>query len=234
DVGADVAQRVPDVQAGAGRVGEHVLHEQLVVRAVPLERASRVGRVEGAEFLPTALPTLLDLGRESRVVAVLRHFFGTAGGRALCLATHRFASFPAPQNAACSRTRTSSVCLPAADGGHEGSPDARRPREAAPAPGAPGEGATGRSRDRPAPRPQTASTTIWVTWSGAKLSSLTSTKLRLPSGSRGPQVMPWLWSTVSSPSAPRSASSRLRTGCTGAWCRPETSRTSVAPRTSAS
>ena len=52
DVGRDVAEGVPDVQALTRRVGEHVLHEHLVGghrRAVGRrKRAHRVGNVEGA------------------------------------------------------------------------------------------------------------------------------------------------------------------------------------------
>ena len=79
DIGADVAQRVPDVQATAGRVGEHVLHEQLVLGHNALDgrqRPDRVGCVEGAAFGPLVLPAALDLTRQRRGVPVQRDFGG--------------------------------------------------------------------------------------------------------------------------------------------------------------
>ena len=65
DVGAQVAQRVADVQPGTRGVREHVHHEELgpvgdllEARAQP---AGRVRRVEGALALPAVLPAELDL-----------------------------------------------------------------------------------------------------------------------------------------------------------------------------
>ena len=72
DVGAQVAQRVPDVQPGARGVREHVHHERLgpvgdALEAVA-ERADRVGRVERPVGLPAVLPGQLDLlGQRGRV-----------------------------------------------------------------------------------------------------------------------------------------------------------------------
>lgn len=66
DVGGDVAERVPDVQAGTARVGEHVEDEQMPagVRGDPLgvcPGAGRVRGVVGASLLPAVLPGHLDL-----------------------------------------------------------------------------------------------------------------------------------------------------------------------------
>ena len=76
-VGADVAQRVPDVQAGAGRVGEHVQQVDLVgpARAHPAsaQRSARVGRVEGALGLPAVLPGQLDPVGQLGAVPERRH-----------------------------------------------------------------------------------------------------------------------------------------------------------------
>jgi hypothetical protein len=72
DVGADVAERVADVQPVAARVREHVIDEVAGplghgVEAVA-QRPDRVGRVEGALTLPAVLPCQLDpLGQRGRV-----------------------------------------------------------------------------------------------------------------------------------------------------------------------
>ena len=75
DIGRDVAQRVTDVQALAGRVGEHVLNEHLVVRHLAAirrrQRPHRVGHVERARLGPVLLPAALDLACELRRVAEL-------------------------------------------------------------------------------------------------------------------------------------------------------------------
>ncbi len=76
DVGRDIAQRVPDVQALTGGVGEHVLDEHLVGRDGAAvggrQRADRVGHVEGAPPLPVVLPVRLDAAGQLRGVAVPR------------------------------------------------------------------------------------------------------------------------------------------------------------------
>ena len=70
DVGRDVAQRVADVQARAGGVGEHVQHEELLGRSPrprrSAQRADRVGRVEGALGLPAVLPAAPRSRRPAR------------------------------------------------------------------------------------------------------------------------------------------------------------------------
>jgi hypothetical protein len=74
DVGADVAQWVPDVEPGAARVGEHVEHVELGAVPQLLEAlaqvADRVGGVERALLLPARLPPRLDLLGERGRVAV--------------------------------------------------------------------------------------------------------------------------------------------------------------------
>ena len=81
DVGGDVAQRVPDVQALTRRVREHVLHEHLVhghYRPVlRCQRTHRVGHVERARLHPRLLPGALDLPGHLRRVAVLRGGLGS-------------------------------------------------------------------------------------------------------------------------------------------------------------
>jgi hypothetical protein len=85
DVGADVAERVADVEAGPTGIREHVEHVEL--RAVgglaePVrQRSARVGRPERALVLPAVLPLLLDLAREARVVPVRRDVVGARFGR---------------------------------------------------------------------------------------------------------------------------------------------------------
>ena len=79
-VGADEAQRVPDVQPGAGRVGEHVQQVELLAarrgagRIGP--RPGRVRRVERALGGPAVLPGQLDVGWPARRRS------GTAGASA--------------------------------------------------------------------------------------------------------------------------------------------------------
>src|SRR5690606_1534710 len=90
-VGADVAQRVTDVQPFTGRVREHV-HDELLRRPGPGmvrigQRPDRVGGAEGALPLPVVLPARLDLPRHGRVVAE-RGDVRTALG---CLAHHYLA-----------------------------------------------------------------------------------------------------------------------------------------------
>jgi len=75
DVGADVAERMPDVQSGARRVGEHIENEEFLAAGDLLglrERARRVRGLEGALRLPEVLPPGLDFGGETRVVSVFR------------------------------------------------------------------------------------------------------------------------------------------------------------------
>src|SRR5690606_14975363 len=73
DVGADVAQRVSDVQPRTAGVGEHVQHVQLGPVGDPVEAGAqvpdRVGRVVRALPLPAVLPRRLDLLGELRRVA---------------------------------------------------------------------------------------------------------------------------------------------------------------------
>src|SRR5690606_17505447 len=71
DVGGDVAERVADVQADTGRVGEHVLDEQLVGRGLTGQRAGRVRRLERSALPPALLPSALQAPRERRVVPML-------------------------------------------------------------------------------------------------------------------------------------------------------------------
>ncbi|CAB4931797.1 unannotated protein [freshwater metagenome] len=82
-VGAQVAQRVADVQPGTRGVRKHVHQEGLGPVGDPLEapaeRAGRVGRLEGALGLPAVLPGQLDLLRQLRGVPVRGD--GVAHGR---------------------------------------------------------------------------------------------------------------------------------------------------------
>ena len=77
DVGADVAERVPDVEAGAARVREHVEHVELArgrpTAAKPSASAPvGLGAQNVCVGLPPVLPLRLDLVRERGVVAVAR------------------------------------------------------------------------------------------------------------------------------------------------------------------
>ena len=87
DVGAQVAQRVPDVQPGARGVREHVHHERLGPVGDALEalaeRADRVGRVERPLGLPAVLPGQLDLLRQRGRVPVRRDAVGRRVGARL-------------------------------------------------------------------------------------------------------------------------------------------------------
>ena len=93
DVGADVAEGVADVQAGAARVREHVEHVELAavgdLGEPARQRAGGVGRPEGAPGVPAVLPLRFDPVRERGVVAK-RGRFGR-GGRGL---GHARASVP--------------------------------------------------------------------------------------------------------------------------------------------
>ena len=75
-VGADVAQRVADVQPLAARVREHVHHVAARPPGDPVEtlrqRAGRVGGVEGARPFPAVLPGGLDPLGQRRGVPVRR------------------------------------------------------------------------------------------------------------------------------------------------------------------
>ena len=76
-VGGEVAQRVADVQALAGRVREHV-HREIgraafgVMALAVLQVAVDVGGPEGAFVIPDLLPFLFDALRQLRVVAERR------------------------------------------------------------------------------------------------------------------------------------------------------------------
>ena len=76
DVGGDIAQGMPDVQALPRGIGKHILDEHLVGRDSTAvgggECADRVGHVEGAPPLPSALPVSLDAACRFRGVAVPR------------------------------------------------------------------------------------------------------------------------------------------------------------------
>lgn len=88
DVGGDVSQRVTDVQTCARGIREHVHHELPRARgnfrplAARGEIACRVGRLVRAVLVPEVLPACLDLGGESRGVAVRRRVLGRVGGLA--------------------------------------------------------------------------------------------------------------------------------------------------------
>ncbi len=85
DVGADVAERVADVETGAARVREHVEDVELLPPLGALEPVAqgpaRVGRPEGPLLLPVVLPARLDLVGEARRVAVARRGVGVAHRR---------------------------------------------------------------------------------------------------------------------------------------------------------
>ena len=84
DVGADVPQRVADVQAGARGVGEHVHDEQPGPIGHPIEaigeRPDRVGRVEGSGGVPAVLPLGLDPASQVGRVTVDGQVHGGTGG----------------------------------------------------------------------------------------------------------------------------------------------------------
>jgi hypothetical protein len=72
DVGGDVAQRVPDMQPGPGRVREHVHDVELaprVERCSVRQVARRIRRLEGVLLGPDPLPFGLDLSSAFRVVS---------------------------------------------------------------------------------------------------------------------------------------------------------------------
>ena len=75
DVGPDEPQRVPDVQARAGGVREHVHQVELLAR----RRGGRVRHGERVRGLPAVLPAPLDRSGERGGVAVGRHTGGTLG-----------------------------------------------------------------------------------------------------------------------------------------------------------
>ncbi len=83
-VGADVAERVPDVEACATRVREHVEHVELAPardrREAVGQRTGRVGRAERVVGLPPVLPLRFDLVRQRGVVAIARDV-GRSGRR---------------------------------------------------------------------------------------------------------------------------------------------------------
>ena len=80
-IGADETQRMPDVQAGTGRVGKHVHHVAVRPDRHPVETlaeiTARVGGVERSLGLPAVLPTGLYRVRQRGVVTEGRG----AGGR---------------------------------------------------------------------------------------------------------------------------------------------------------
>ena len=91
-VGGQVAQRVADVQALAGRVGKHV-HGEVggaafgVTALAVLQIAVDVGGPEGALLVPNLLPLVFDVLRQCGVVAEV----GLFGLRALLVVTHKSA-----------------------------------------------------------------------------------------------------------------------------------------------
>ena len=80
DVGADVAERVADVETGPAGVREHVQDEERVASRDPLgalgEQAGGVRRPEGVLGVPPVLPAGLDVVRQARVVPVGRGVVG--------------------------------------------------------------------------------------------------------------------------------------------------------------
>ena len=118
DVGADVAERVPDVQAVTGRVREHVHDVGVGPDGHPVEvlgqRPARVGRVERALALPPVLPGQLDrigqrrgvtVGRRVAGSRVARYAFGRPLGRG-----HRCLLFWVPDSPGVGPGRTKSPC----------------------------------------------------------------------------------------------------------------------------
>ena len=91
-VGGQIAQRVADVQALAGRVGKHV-HGEVggaafgVTALAVLQIAVDVGGPEGALLVPNLLPLVFDVLRQCGVVAEV----GLFGLRALLVVTHKSA-----------------------------------------------------------------------------------------------------------------------------------------------
>ena len=77
DVGADVAERVTDVQTGAARVREHVEHEHRIAiddfLGALREQARRVRGPEGVIVFPSVLPAGFNLVGQARVVPVARN-----------------------------------------------------------------------------------------------------------------------------------------------------------------
>ena len=115
DIGRDVAEWVPDVQARSRGVREHVHDEQLRAIGDPErivgELAGRIGSVMGAVGKPLGLPTGLKLIRRFGVVTGLRHVLGHGprgyrrppqarrdrwGQHSPKRAPHRFRSAPVP------------------------------------------------------------------------------------------------------------------------------------------
>jgi hypothetical protein len=80
DVGGDVAERVPDMQAGARGVGEHVEHVQPLAPDPVGRPGRRVGDHEGPALGPPPLPARLDLAGQLGGVA--------AGGGGLGVPRH--------------------------------------------------------------------------------------------------------------------------------------------------
>ena len=92
DVGRDVAQRVPDVQARTARVREHVEDVELLSARHALgvgPGAGRVGRLEGALALPHVLPVLLDPAGKGSGIAVQRLVVRGRCRRSQRLVAHR-------------------------------------------------------------------------------------------------------------------------------------------------
>src|SRR6185369_2195534 len=84
DVCGDVAQRVPDVQAHAAGVREHV--QEVLLGPLGVEALlTRVGRVESLVVAPEGLPAVFDRLRERGGIAVRR---GVATLRAGCWKTY--------------------------------------------------------------------------------------------------------------------------------------------------
>ena len=75
NIRGDITQRVSHVQADAGRVGEHILHEHAIRRQLQtwLREITRgVRSVERALLVPLLLPALLNIGCQLRRVAIGR------------------------------------------------------------------------------------------------------------------------------------------------------------------
>ena len=89
-VGADVAERVPDVEPGAARVREHVEHVELAAagdggEAVG-ELTGRVRRPERVARLPAVLPLRLDLVGEARRCSGTRRVGSGGAAGSSCVA----------------------------------------------------------------------------------------------------------------------------------------------------
>jgi len=139
DVGRDVAQRVPDVQARARRVREHVHHEERPrARAgdgtlAVGQGAGRVRREERAPLDPPLLPPQLDLLGELGGVPE-RHVLAGAGGRGGCGLRGGGRRHPGSRSRRAPAFRPPAAARPgpaARPAGRRAAPRALRPRDAA-------------------------------------------------------------------------------------------------------